>query len=164
MRVLKRANRRLLDWSFGHPKTLMTIVLTGVVAAGLFAMQLPALLPAPFNEGTLTINMLFNPGISLAESHRVGLIAERLIMEVPEVEQVGRRTAAPSSMNMRKACTRRRSKWPLRQTEGARTYHCGHSLATFGPACRNQCRPADFPPARPHAFGRARADRAQDIR
>ncbi len=36
--------------------------------------------------------MLFNPGISLAESHRVGLIAERLIMEVPEVEQVGRRT------------------------------------------------------------------------
>ncbi|MDP3547480.1 MAG: efflux RND transporter permease subunit, partial [Phreatobacter sp.] len=44
------------------------------------------------NEGTLTINMLFNPGISLAESHRVGLIAERLILEVPEVEHVGRRT------------------------------------------------------------------------
>ncbi len=36
--------------------------------------------------------MLFNPGISLAESHRVGLIAERLIMEVPEVKTVGRRT------------------------------------------------------------------------
>ncbi|MDO9459049.1 MAG: efflux RND transporter permease subunit, partial [Alphaproteobacteria bacterium] len=43
-------------------------------------------------EGTLTINMLFNPGISLAESSRVGLIAERLIMEVPEVKTVGRRT------------------------------------------------------------------------
>ncbi len=92
VRVLKRANRRLLDWSFGHPKTLMTIVLTGVVAAGLFATQLPRSFLPPFNEGTLTINMLFNPGISLAESHRVGLIAERLIMEVPEVEQVGRRT------------------------------------------------------------------------
>lgn len=36
--------------------------------------------------------MLFNPGISLAESSRVGLIAERLIMEVPEVKTVGRRT------------------------------------------------------------------------
>ena len=36
--------------------------------------------------------MLFNPGISLAESHRVGLIAERLILEVPEVKAVGRRT------------------------------------------------------------------------
>lgn len=92
VRVLKRANRRLLDWSFGHPKILMTTVLAGVVAAVLFATQLPRSFLPPFNEGTLTINMLFNPGMSLAESHRVGLIAERLIMEVPEVEQVGRRT------------------------------------------------------------------------
>ena len=36
--------------------------------------------------------MLFQPGISLAESHRVGLIAEKLIMEVPEVKLVARRT------------------------------------------------------------------------
>ncbi len=92
VRVLKKANRRLLDWSFGHPKILMTTVLAGVFAAVMFATQLPRSFLPPFNEGTLTINMLFNPGISLAESHRVGLIAERLIMEVPEVEQVGRRT------------------------------------------------------------------------
>jgi HME family heavy-metal exporter len=92
VRVLKKANRRLLAWSFGHPKILMTTVLTGVIAAVMFATQLPRSFLPPFNEGTLTINMLFNPGISLAESHRVGLIAERLIMEVPEVEQVGRRT------------------------------------------------------------------------
>lgn len=92
VRVLKKANRRLLDWSFGHPKILMTTVLAGVIAAVMFATQLPRSFLPPFNEGTLTINMLFNPGISLAESHRVGLIAERLIMAVPEVEQVGRRT------------------------------------------------------------------------
>ncbi|AOG11855.1 efflux RND transporter permease subunit [Agrobacterium sp. RAC06] len=92
VRVLKRANRRLLDWSFRHPNILMTTVVAGVVAAVLFATQLPRSFLPPFNEGTLTISMLFNPGISLAESHRVGLIAERLIMEVPEVEQVGRRT------------------------------------------------------------------------
>lgn len=92
VRVLKRANRRLLDWSFRHPKILMSTVVAGVVAAVLFATQLPRSFLPPFNEGTLTISMLFNPGISLAESHRVGLIAERLIMEVSEVEQVGRRT------------------------------------------------------------------------
>lgn len=92
VRFLKRANRRLLDWSFRHPKILMSTVVAGVVAAVLFATQLPRSFLPPFNEGTLTISMLFNPGISLAESHRVGLIAERLIMEVPEVEQVGRRT------------------------------------------------------------------------
>lgn len=92
VRVLKRGNRRLLDWSFRHPKTLMTGALAGVIAAGAFATQLPRAFLPPFNEGTLTISMLFNPGISLAESHRVGLIAERIIMEVPEVKLVGRRT------------------------------------------------------------------------
>ena len=53
---------------------------------------LPRTFLPPFNEGTLTINMLFNPGISLAESNRVGLIAEKLILGVPEVKAVGRRT------------------------------------------------------------------------
>jgi HME family heavy-metal exporter len=92
VRVLKRGNRHLLSWSFAHPKTLMAGALAGVMAAGAFATQLPRAFLPPFNEGTLTISMLFNPGISLAESHRVGLIAERLIMEVPEVKLVGRRT------------------------------------------------------------------------
>jgi HME family heavy-metal exporter len=46
----------------------------------------------PFNEGTLTINVLQNPGTSLAESNRIGAEAERLILTVPEVTQVGRRT------------------------------------------------------------------------
>ena len=92
VRLLKRGNRRLLHWSFRHPKTLMAGALGGVVAAGVVATQLPRSFLPPFNEGTLTISMMFNPGISLAESHRVGLIAERLIMEVPEVRLVGRRT------------------------------------------------------------------------
>jgi HME family heavy-metal exporter len=92
VRVLKRGNRRLLDWSFRRPRTLMAAALAGVITAGVFATQLPRSFLPPFNEGTLTISMLFNPGISLAESDRVGLIAERLIMEVPEVKLVGRRT------------------------------------------------------------------------
>ncbi len=92
VRVLKRGNRRLLDWSFAHPRTLMAAVALGVVAAVGFATQLPRSFLPPFNEGTLTINLLFNPGISLAESHRVGLIAEELILAVPEVDRVGRRT------------------------------------------------------------------------
>lgn len=97
IRVLKRGNRRCLDWSFRHPRLLMAGALAGVVAAGAVATQLPRSFLPPFNEGTLTISMLFNPGISLAESHRVGLIAERLIMEVPEVALVGRRTGRAES-------------------------------------------------------------------
>ncbi len=92
IRKLKAGNRILLDGAFRRPRLLMSVTLAGVVAAGALAFQLPRSFLPPFNEGTLTINMLFNPGISLAESHRVGLIAERLILEVPEVERVGRRT------------------------------------------------------------------------
>ena len=92
IRTLKRGNRRLLAWSFAHPRALMAGATTAVVIALFAAIALPRSFLPPFNEGTLTISMLFQPGISLAESHRVGLIAEKLIMEVPEVKLVGRRT------------------------------------------------------------------------
>lgn len=92
VRRLKAANRVALDAAFRRPRLLMAATLAAVLGAGALAVQLPRSFLPPFNEGTLTINMLFNPGISLAESHRVGLIAERLILEVPEVERVGRRT------------------------------------------------------------------------
>ncbi|MGL4404369.1 MAG: efflux RND transporter permease subunit, partial [Notoacmeibacter sp.] len=92
VRWLKGGNRRLLGWFFRHPFLLMGSAVAAVATAGIVATQLPRSFLPPFNEGTLTISMLFNPGISLDESHRVGLIAERLIMEVPEVKAVGRRT------------------------------------------------------------------------
>ncbi len=92
VRVLKRGNKRLLNWSFRHPFLLIGSTVLAVGTAASVALQLPRSFLPPFNEGTLTISMLFNPGISLEESNRVGLIAERLIMEVPEVKVVGRRT------------------------------------------------------------------------
>ncbi len=92
VRTLKRGNRALLSWSFANPRILMTGATTGVVVALLAAIALPRAFLPPFNEGTLTISTLFQPGISLSESHRVGLIAEKLILEVPEVKLVGRRT------------------------------------------------------------------------
>lgn len=92
VRVLKHGNGRALEWSFAHPRVLFGAILAGLAVAGVLVVQLPRAFLPPFNEGTFTINLLFNPGISLAESSRVGLIAERLIMAVPEVERVGRRT------------------------------------------------------------------------
>jgi HME family heavy-metal exporter len=92
VRHLKRGNRRLLEWAFGHRAALLGAAGLGVVAAGVFATALPrAFLPA-FNEGTVLLSLAYEPGISLAESHRLGFIAERLVREVPEVASVGRRT------------------------------------------------------------------------
>jgi HME family heavy-metal exporter len=92
VRVLKEGNRRLLDWAFGQQVFVITAAVFAVATAGFSASLLPRSFLPPFNEGTLTISMLLRPGISLAESNRVGLIAERLILQVPEVKTVGRRT------------------------------------------------------------------------
>jgi HME family heavy-metal exporter len=89
---LKALNRRALSWAFGHPGILITTASIAVLVAAYTALQLPRAFLPPFNEGTLTINTVFNPGISLAESNRLGLVAERLLLEVPEVRSVGRRT------------------------------------------------------------------------
>ena len=92
VRGLKRANAALLRWALPRPHLLAGVAAVAVAAAAMGAALLPRAFLPPFNEGTLTINTVFNPGISLAESDRVGLIAEQLLLQVPEVRAVGRRT------------------------------------------------------------------------
>ena len=92
VRWLKAGNRRLLGWAFGQQSFIISAVVVAVAVAATSVAFLPRSFLPPFNEGTLTISMLFRPGISLAESHRVGLIAERLVLQVPETKTVGRRT------------------------------------------------------------------------
>ncbi|HRZ24376.1 MAG TPA: efflux RND transporter permease subunit, partial [Candidatus Contendobacter sp.] len=92
VRRLKRWDARLLVWSFPRAHGLLAAALVLVALAGAGLLSLPrAFLPA-FNEGTLTLSLLLNPGTALAESNRVGTLAEQLLLQVPEVIQVGRRT------------------------------------------------------------------------
>ncbi len=92
VRLLKRLDTRLLHWSFRHVKLLLSaaviVVLLAIASIPFFPR---AFLPA-FNEGTLTVSLLLQPGISLTESNRIGTLAENLLLQVPEVKQVGRRT------------------------------------------------------------------------
>jgi HME family heavy-metal exporter len=92
VRTLKSANRAALRFALAHRGLLLGVTALAVLGAGAGALGLKrAFLPA-FNEGTFTINIAFNPGVSLSESTRVGSIAERLLLDVPEVISVGRRT------------------------------------------------------------------------
>jgi HME family heavy-metal exporter len=89
---LKAWDTRLLRWSFRHGRALLASALVVVTLAAASVPFFPRAFLPPFNEGTLTINLLLNPGTALSESNRVGALAERLIAAVPEVTQVGRRT------------------------------------------------------------------------
>ncbi|MFG1364181.1 efflux RND transporter permease subunit [Xanthobacter versatilis] len=92
VRVLKRGYAGLLAAAFRHPRLVTGAAALLFVSAVAAAVGLPRAFLPPFNEGSLTISMSFRPGLSLAESHRMGLVAEQLILEVPEVKAVGRRT------------------------------------------------------------------------
>jgi HME family heavy-metal exporter len=89
---LKHWDAQLLHWSFERARPLLMAALAAVIVA---VASIPffarAFLP-PFNEGTLTVGVVLNPGTSLAESNRIGLLAEQLVAAVPEVIKVGRRT------------------------------------------------------------------------
>lgn len=89
---LKRWDAMLLHWSFGRARSLLAGAVALVVIVAASVPFFPRSFLPPFNEGTLTVNVLLNPGTSLAESNSIGALAEQLVMQVPEVTQVGRRT------------------------------------------------------------------------
>ncbi len=89
---LKTLYGKSLKIVMGYPKTLIgcTIGLF-IIAVILFCGLGRSFLPG-FNEGSFTINVSTLPGISIEESDRIGRLAEELILSVPEVQTVARKT------------------------------------------------------------------------
>ncbi len=89
---LKKIYQRSLLWVLDHTRAVIASTVVLLVAALVLAASLGRSFLPPFNEGSLTININSMPGISLEESDRIGRIAEGILLEIPEILTVGRKT------------------------------------------------------------------------
>lgn len=93
VRWLKHHYAKWLLWATGKASkwilasTATLVIITLIVFFTLGRSFLP-----PFNEGSFTINISSLPGISLDESNHIGNEAEKLLLQVPEVKDVARKT------------------------------------------------------------------------
>ncbi len=92
VRWLKKIYEKALHWSLSHKKTIIcgvgALLATAIV---MFFTLGGSFLPA-FNEGSFTIAISTVPGISLDESDRMGRTAEELLLSIPEIKTVSRKT------------------------------------------------------------------------
>ena len=92
VRWLQKIYNVALEWVLTHKKlTLGSVAALFAVALALFCSFGSSFLPA-FNEGSFTINVSTLPGVSLEESDNVGRRAEMLLLSVPEIKTVARKT------------------------------------------------------------------------
>lgn len=92
VRWLKKYYEKALNWSVGHKKSIIFGVGALLVAAVVLFFTLGGSFLPAFNEGSFTISISTVPGISLEESDRMGRTAEELLLSIPEIKTVGRKT------------------------------------------------------------------------
>jgi CzcA family heavy metal efflux pump len=92
LRGLKWIDAKVVRFALRHPRWILgtAAVLSLIAIIGIAGMG-GEFLP-PFNEGSLTVNVQSRPGTNVATSQRVGRRVEELLLEVPEVQAVTRRT------------------------------------------------------------------------
>jgi len=92
VRWLKRQDLKLLNFGLDNSKTVIVAAAALVIASAFMVTRFGTEFLPPFNEGSFTVNLYAPAGTSLEESNKIGTVAEKLIMRVPDVQYVARRT------------------------------------------------------------------------
>jgi HME family heavy-metal exporter len=90
-RWLKRRNERALIWVLDHRRPVVIATGVAVLAAIASVPLLPRSFLPEFNEGNIYVTLLMKPGMSLAETNRIGHMAEQIMAQMPEVTTMSRR-------------------------------------------------------------------------
>lgn len=89
---LKAYYGRMLDWVLLHSRQVICATSGLFVIAVIVFFTLGSSFLPGFNEGSFTINISSLPGISLEESDAIGRRAEQILLDVPEIKTVARKT------------------------------------------------------------------------
>lgn len=92
VRKLKNVYEKALRWTLNHKKWVIGTTSVVLVASLIVFFSLGRSFLPPFNEGSFTINVSTVPGISIEESDKIGRIAENILLSIPEVQTVARKT------------------------------------------------------------------------
>lgn len=89
---LKAGYKKVLEKSFNHKRPILYATGAVFVFALIMFFTLGRSFLPSFNEGSFTINVSLMPGVSLEESDKIGREAEKIILSIPEVKCVSRKT------------------------------------------------------------------------
>ena len=92
VRWLKRQYERSLHWALKRQRWIVGSIIVLFLSALTVAFTLGRNFLPPFNEGSFTIMLSTLPSISLEESDKIGRRAEMLLLDIPEIQTVGRKT------------------------------------------------------------------------
>jgi CzcA family heavy metal efflux pump len=91
-RFLQRVYKNVLVRVLKVPKLTISVAVLMFVVSLFFASGLGRSFLPEFNEGSLVISVVGPPAMSLEESNKVGVISEDILLALPEIDVVTRRT------------------------------------------------------------------------